>query len=600
MSSYSQIFKELREKQKAQRKLIENRPKRTFKNALDFFDQTQGITPTPQQRFLIKLLFRIPLDDRVKCIEIYDRFVENLEARLTEKEFFQYLAEKRWINLTDPEQHLDAWFTEFIAVIGRRGSKSFFTGGLSTYQAAELLDFDDPHKFFNLTPGDEFNIKSIAPTKKQGKLVFNFAKGFITGNPFFKQFKPNILKERCTFLTRKELYDVNRGVAVAHPEGSIVLLFDACMASKLRGPAHYMLTMDESAFFEVESESQVSDSMIYEAVEPSLSTFKAQQDGVERLYSMMCIISSPLSKSGLLYDKYRESFTEIEDILMIQAPSWIMNPDRVATKILKRAYNRNPDVFDVEYGAMFKEGTYDWFPEALYDACLLEEPKRPIPGVWYYLGLDLGQKQDATVISISHITSAGELVIDEIRTWDPEETGMQTPTDWVIDNVLELKAKYGMIKQGLGDQFAEFGFETLFANAGIKFIKFEQISNKKKEMMFSLVKSLALSDRLRLPENEGLRKECSKYREVRKNNKVYYNKVAGEKDDHVDSFVRAIWVADQFAKVSKHGRERLGDNRNIHLMGEQRRQARYKQAQQRQIMRRLKGRGGRGGGGLIR
>ena len=558
MSNLGDMFGQLRKEQEDRKNMLMRRQSKAFKDALDFFDNIERLKPTPQQRFLIKLLYRIPLDRRNKVIPVFDQFAEKIAHLFTEWEFFEYLRDNKWINLESPEQHLESYFTEFIGIMGRRSGKSFITGGLAAYSAAELLDIPNPQAFFGISPADEINLKSIAPTKKQGKLAFQFAKNFLMGHKFFQDFKPNFLKEKCSFKTKRELLDLQEGRSIPLPDGSISLLFDACNASKLRGPGHYMLIMDESAHFIVDNEeSDVSDRVIYDSVKPSMGTYKAEIDHITRVFSLMAIISSPLSKGGLLYDKYRESFVAQDEILMVQAPTWVWNPRNQDPAFLKRAYHQNPDVYMVEYGAQFKEGVFDWFSDGQYDSCLINDVGVPHRGVWYFMGIDFGQKQDATVITISHIKQDGTVVIDEVRYWSPAESGVDVPIEWVLDTVSTLRAKYGTIKKGMSDQYNSWGFEKIFRDANINYIDFEHITSAKKDEMFSITKNLAQMNQLKLPEIPQLRKEMQLFREIRKEGRVYYRKSDSGSDDFIDSLVRSVYCALTFAKATKQGRERM-------------------------------------------
>jgi hypothetical protein len=156
--------------------------------------------------------------------------------------------------------------------------------------------------------------------------------------------------------------------------------------------------MDEQAHFvDEKAQSNKSDKAVYDAITPSVAQFGT--DG------KIINISSPLNKSGMLWDLYTQSLDGSENILMIQAPSWEINTTLSPT-FLKGRYNQDPVTYDCEFGGQFSDRVKAWMPEEYLRRVIdpaLREKKAGAARVPHYVGLDVGFKDDGTAIAISHV-----------------------------------------------------------------------------------------------------------------------------------------------------------------------------------------------------
>jgi len=106
---------------------LNKRVKRNLVSILDFAEAAWGpqIELTPAQRFSVKLIYKIPLDDKAKVIRVWDKFKENLLYTLTETEYRKYLNEEVGrLNLTHDMAHIEGNFSTFIRCWGRRSGKT--------------------------------------------------------------------------------------------------------------------------------------------------------------------------------------------------------------------------------------------------------------------------------------------------------------------------------------------------------------------------------------------------------------------------------------------------------------------------------------------
>ena len=132
-SDLSDIFKDAYFKPESEQHQSSTPQEEEIKDIIGFFDDVEELDLTPQQIFIYKCIYGLPLDDNDRVIPIYDKFKENIEEVLTEVEFFYWLRERGWINQATPEGILAKKFIEIILPMGRRSSKSFMIGGIFAF-----------------------------------------------------------------------------------------------------------------------------------------------------------------------------------------------------------------------------------------------------------------------------------------------------------------------------------------------------------------------------------------------------------------------------------------------------------------------------------
>lgn len=93
-----------------------------FLNVLEFIDTFQ-ILPFglyPVQKFILKVYYNIPLDDKEKTIKITDRFGREVKHEFTEKEYLRFLYDQGRCNIKEQDGKSR---NELILVCGRRSGK---------------------------------------------------------------------------------------------------------------------------------------------------------------------------------------------------------------------------------------------------------------------------------------------------------------------------------------------------------------------------------------------------------------------------------------------------------------------------------------------
>ena len=113
-------------------------------NVIEYVESSWGVGMRlyPVQRFIVKLYYHIPLDDREKTINISDMFNQEIVYRFTEKEYLKYLFDEGRCNIE--EQDHDR--RELVLAIGRRGGKTMLSSLFASYEIYRLLNLENPQE----------------------------------------------------------------------------------------------------------------------------------------------------------------------------------------------------------------------------------------------------------------------------------------------------------------------------------------------------------------------------------------------------------------------------------------------------------------------
>ena len=163
--------------------------------------------------------------------------------------------------------------SELWAVAGRRSGKSRMAAALAVFIAL----FQDHSA--KLAKGEQGFILTIAPTQKQARLVFDYARAFIELSPIMAKQIDRILADEIRLV------------------GGITIGIHPCSFRSIRGRTLLGCVFDESAYWRDES-SAVPDMEVYRSVLPALASTGGALVG----------ISSPYRKVGLLLHQTQRSF----------------------------------------------------------------------------------------------------------------------------------------------------------------------------------------------------------------------------------------------------------------------------------------------------
>lgn len=313
--------------------------------------------------------------------------------------------------------------------LGRRSGKSLMASICAIYAAVMLSD--EYRKY--LRPNENFYIICVANSNEQAKIIIRNIKDLLN-NSYYLQ---NLIKKEYS----DSLELINNCIIKSIPTSS----------RTARGLPVGLLIFDEIAF-SLEGESNASAESLFRALSPAVAQFDS--------LGKILMISSPYKKQGLFWDMYRNGKNGKH--LTIQAvnhPSWEVNPT-LSKEFLKQEKARDPELFDVEYGANFFNNLNSYLHSDMVERCinydrdaLLYNPK--YEGA-YFCSIDpsLGFR-DAYAVVIAHFEDE-KLIIDycfqfEVKKLSQVATGICV--DEVVKTIAEFNNIYGGFQKILVDQF---------------------------------------------------------------------------------------------------------------------------------------------------
>jgi hypothetical protein len=535
----------------------------------------------PAQKWILKAFYGLPMDNTLKYIPIYDKFCETLLYSFTEKEFSEYLFNEgrlNTLNFHGKHQKLEL-------VCGRRGTKTSVTSLIAGYEMYKMLLKRHPQGYFGIFPDDIISMTCLSTTEENAKILYDRTVGNLERSPFFRDFlhkDPNNIELSLKSTRDKEDFPDSP------KKHTIRFVADACSAKGLRGPNNVFIALDEVAHFFKDSSgkasSDKSDNAIYEAVKPSLAMFQHPDRSPA---GKTILISSPADKSGLLWEEYQRSFDPEggEDILMVQLPSWEMNP-KIPPAFLKAEYMKNPLVFSTEYGAEFSDRLSGWLEDpSVLRRCLDEDLRlneRSSTRTPYFLGGDVGMKNDATAVAIVHVEEPGEgegdlpvIVLDwyeesfakdekkKVAEGDPDP--VFTPEE-VTEKITNVCSRFNVHK-GLLDQYYHMSIIPLLRAKNITQVEYRHFNDSLNSDVYNNLFSKLVSKGVRIPttgefDPKGNPKDISLVTEllqlqaIKKSKyqiKVFMPEGNNRHDDKSDAFARAVFLATEYINQGGSG-----------------------------------------------
>ena len=568
---------------------------------LGFSKELCGMALFPVQKFILKAFYNLPLDDTTRNIKVPKSWRQAQSAKpedfyqFTEVEYMRYLYNEGRCNIKEQghERH------ELVLPIGRRSGKSLISSMIAAYEIYRLLRKINPQRYYGIQDGAEISISTIATTKDQSQILYNAVRNHFQNCEFFS---PYLSHDTQSYVRFQTPYDIDQtGDADDGGRASVQIKFFSSVSSGIRGLANLVIILDEVAFFKQKGNSSAD--AVYQAASPSVATFAAADPngGQEAINKQsegrIILISSPFNKDGLFYNKYEQSKmggSAAKDILMVQAPTWEVNP-QVPIGFLENAHGKDPVAFATEFGAEFTDRVSSWIErEKDLMVCLdfdLRASNRGKPRVPHSLGLDLAVKGDRTAICL---TRPDGDVIRQVyheewqagRSWYDLNPHLEEPLvpyakdlhttdildfDELADWIKKLSERFYIV-DGIFDQWQGISFKQSLDKMGLKQIESKQFTRDETSRMFDAFKTLMYHGRLLLydyvirdveeDEDEVLNSaldegtgnikhapyvnELLQLRAERKSKKVILVEAPSgpnKHDDFSDALVRSVWLS---------------------------------------------------------
>lgn len=559
-----------------------------FLSIIDFIERFKllpmGLFPV--QKFILKLYYNMPLDESAKTIKITDRLNTKVLHLFTEKEYLTYLFDQGRCNLREQDGRARH---ELILVLGRRSGKSTLSAIIAAYELYKLLCRGAPQLYYGIPSSSEIRVLCIANDKEQASIVYSDMAGYVDNIDFFKSAITNNTQTFVRFQTdqdRKKYGDGGRGTLVA--------TFKSSIAKGLRGRGIICYILDELAFFINDGKSSAE--QIYRAINPSIAQF-SPKDPKDRHRPLgpsegrAIAISSPDARDGFFYHLYQMSLTNSkasENMLMIQAPTWEVNPT-LSKEYYEVEYHKDPRSFMTEHGAEFSDRVRGWIEDATDLTDCIDPASRPIlrgePREMFFCGLDFGMVNDGTAVALTHLKNGKvNLAYHEAwyagKDWREVNPHLQAPlTEYArrlkditrldITEIAEwlrmLSTKF-FIESGVFDQWAGPIFEQELHKRGLRQFEMRQFSVMDSSHAFHTAKMFMFSRQLTLYDypvvqqlsEETVTKHSPLVTELLELQSTSGGKniviveapnVAGKHDDMSDAFVRSLLLMSEFIKA---------------------------------------------------
>jgi len=343
-----------------------------------------------------------------------------------ETAFFRSVAER------DPPTER---VTELWIIAGRRAGKDSVASVIATHAAA-LFEDDG-----QLRPGERALVACLATDRDQAKVVLNYTRSFFTDIPMLHS------------MVTKEVtngFELSNKVDIAISTNSF---------RSVRGRPVLCAIFDEVAFWRDDA-SATPDVETYNAIRPATATMPG---------AMLVGISSPYRKAGLLHKKYREHYGKPGKVLVIKAPTELLNPT-IDPRIIADAMEDDPAAARAEWMAEFRDDISAFVSQEAVDACVSPGvfERARVMGVSYSAFCDpSGGSSDSMTLAIGHSEmmrdGRSSAVLDAVR----EITAPFSPDD-AVGEFAEVLKRY-RITTVRGDRYAAEWVRGAFKKAGIEY-----------------------------------------------------------------------------------------------------------------------------------
>lgn len=592
-----------------------------FLNILEFIDRFKLLPDGlfPVQKFILKMYYDIPLDDTVPekesdKIRITDRY-GNFKGYLSEVQYLQYLYEQGRCNIKEQGNRPRR---ELILVLGRRSGKSTLSSIITVYELYKLLVRGMPQSYYGLPDGSEIRIMCVANDKEQAEIVYQVISNYTTTLDYFSDSLVHDTKTYQRFQTARDVEKFGKGDLKNGGKGTLTVTFKSSVAKGLRGRGNIVVILDEIAFFVDDGKSSAR--QIYRAITPATKQFSPKDPEDKRVpigptEGRVILISSPDAKEGFFFQQYQTSKSggkASKDMLMIQAPTWEVNPT-LSPEDYEIEYAKAPGDFETEYGAKFSDRVRGWIENArdLTDCVIpgLVPLPRGNPREPFFCGLDFGIAQDGTSVSLTHLTE-GRIQLGYHESWyagkrweetNPHLVGPLVPyartlqdvdrldIDEITEWLLALSKRF-YIEKGLFDQYAGHIFEQKLHKVGLRQFEMRKFTAAESSACYGNARFLMYAHQLGvydypIPEqSSGIELEENLHSphivellelQASSGGKnitiVEAPKVQGKHDDFSDSFVRSCMLASEYVRENPDSLEmshhRLATPQVVRMVG---------------------------------
>jgi hypothetical protein len=401
-----------------------------------------------------------------------------------------------------------------IACIGRGGGKDSNIAFLASYAA---MSFNP--RTARLRPGELIYIVCIACDRDQANIAFSMIHGFFENIPTLKALLKRVDLRNSTIKLK------NR----------IVIQVSTNSYRTVRGRGILFACLDEAGFFRSDT-GTVSGT----AANPAEEVVAALAPGLARVAnSMMVMISSAYTRSGVFYDRWKQYFgTDDNNTLVVRGSTAQFNPlfpQSTVDRALQQDYQR----YAAEYLSEWRDDLQALVSREIIEKCVTwgcyELPPRRDKTYFAFIDPAGGSGKDSMSLAISFLEYGKETVtIAALREAKPPFSPEATSKEFA-----ELMRSYN-ISFCIADKFAG---EWVVEQMGKFGIRVEQCAKAKSELYLDLLATL-MSGRVELLDDpRAVNQIASLERRNRSGGRASIDAPVGQHEDVANSIAGAVSIS---------------------------------------------------------
>ncbi len=348
-------------------------------------------------------------------------------------------------------------------IVGRRGGKSIVAALVATYLAA-FKSYEDV-----LAPGEVGTLMVLAADRRQARTMFGYIKAFFS-TPMLRSMVVDELKESLNLNNR------------------VVIEVHTASFKTVRGFTLIGVIADELAFWRTE-----------ESANPAGEVLAALRPGLSTTNGLLLGISSPYSKSGALYEAFREHYGKPNSpVLIWKATSREMNPT-LSSLVVQAALLRDRAAASSEYLGEFRDDIGGFLSiEEIERAVIRGRTLLPfIEGLKYKAFCDpSGGRNDSMVLAIAH-TEKDRAVLDLVR-----EIRAPFSPQQAVSEFCELLRAYH-VSEVRGDRYSASWVSEAFERNRVRYIASDR---NRSEIYLEFLPALT-SSQLELLDNDRMKNQ---------------------------------------------------------------------------------------------
>jgi|GEM_PF-343321 len=396
---------------------------------------------------------------------------------------------------------------EAFLICGRRSGKSTFCALLAVFYAV----WGEWKRYISL--GERPKVFVVAVNMDQSKIILNYVKAILSLTPFLRS------------MVKKELAD-----SIELKNGTEIVVKPASWRSS-RGFTCGLLLLEELAFFRYESDSSLRDREIYTAIKPGMINIRN---------SLIIGISTPFSRQGLLFQKFKKHYGKDDRVLIWQAATWTMNPNLTERELREEELEAlGIAEFNAEYGARFREDIEGYLPLQIIERAIIKG-QTIVPAqkdLFYHAFCDssegLHHGGDSMTLAVVHKEREKVILDAVLEAIPPFDPGV------VIQDIVELSKQY-KIRTITQDRHAVAWIANDFKPHGIEV----EISDKTKSQIYEHFAVAMNKNQVELLDNRRLKDQViNLQRFLRPGGMVKIDHISGQHDDIINAVAGAVTLA---------------------------------------------------------